>query len=207
MKYKKILLISLMIAGLLTACGQNEETISLAEPQVANEKSAPSGNMGVASPVEDTNVEPQQGPGKGENRSQTFDYEALAAELNISAEALQAAVEAYQSQGFLNFNEIAEALGIDEAVLSEAFKNVDGSLGRGRVGGFALIDIDYAAIAEVLDVSEESLRAAIENNQAESGPMDVEQIALELGVTVDDLNAAIGIPGGRMNSPRSGSNN
>jgi cytochrome c556 len=68
--------------------------------------------------------------------------------------------------------------------------------GQGEPGerGFGFGQLDLAAAAEQLGVSEEELSAAL--GDLEQGMPDLEAAATQLGVTVEELSAALGFQGG-----------
>jgi hypothetical protein len=70
--------------------------------------------------------------------------------------------------------------------------------GQGEPGerGFGLGQIDLAAAAEQLGVSEEELSAAL--GDLGQGMPDLEAAAAQLGVSVEELYAALGFQGGGM---------
>jgi hypothetical protein len=58
----------------------------------------------------------------------------------------------------------------------------------------AMPEIDYAAAAAKLGVTEEQLKAAL--GELEQGPFDIAAAAEKLGVTGDTLREALGLPSG-----------
>lgn len=55
--------------------------------------------------------------------------------------------------------------------------------------------MDFASAASTLGVTEEELMAALGDQGTEGGPMDLESAASALGVTVEELEAALGFTG------------
>lgn len=70
-----------------------------------------------------------------------------------------------------------------------------GGQGQGENGKPRL---DLAGAAEILGISEEELRTALDNSSADpgQGPPDFEAAAEELGIPVEDLVNALGVPAG-----------
>jgi cytochrome c556 len=77
-------------------------------------------------------------------------------------------------------------------------ENAGPGQGPGEPGerGFGGGQFDLAAAAEQLGVTEEELTAAL--GDLSQGMPDLEAAAQQLGVTVDELTAALGFPGGGM---------
>jgi len=207
MEYTKIFFASLLILGFLSACGSNEIASSSNElgAQISDPEAATDNNSDKVLKTDNNSDQ-----GNGENNPQSaykkpnnFDYEAIAKNLGVTTEDLQTAIERNSTDGFINFADVAATLNIDEEVLTDAFKIVDGGLGGGKGNQQRIKDIDFASAAATLNISEEDLHVAIESCTPENGPMDIEQVALALQISIEDLQAALSFPkgmGGRSGS-------
>ncbi len=191
MKYVKLTLISVLVLSTFLACGNTDEI-----------NPADSSQQELGNPVV-TKIDIRQPKDNRENNQQNgqdrpIDYDAIAEVLDVSAEDLQNAVENNFSQGGLNFSDLALTLNVNEEDLIDAFNSIDGGFGPGKGNMPGQMEINYAAAAESLGVSEEDLRSAVEKYQSENGPIDFGQVANELNVNSNDLRSALGFQqGGR----------
>jgi hypothetical protein len=192
---KKILIMSIVLVSVITACSSAGEAV-LVEPQAAVEEE----NELDESSTVILDKPAKQGNDNGERQFPGFDYEAIAISLGVSADDLAFAIEENRSQGGIDVESAAAQLGIEADVLLAALESVDSGMGKGP-GNMLPVEIDYATAAEQLNVSEADLRAALDDAIDDNGRPNFEQAAQQLGLDVNELMGAVDMGGRGKGGP------
>jgi len=176
-----------------------DDTVASVESADSAPSAPPAGQPSDPNGQPPTGNEPPSGNRPSGPGGKELDLATAAAQLNVTEEALQAAL-GDPSQGQPDFAAAAQALGVSEADLLAALgmsadgqpQRPDGGQPLARQGADGGQQPDFAAAAAQLGVTEEALQAAL--GDPSQGQPDFAAAAQTLGVSEADLLAALGMP-------------